>query len=83
MFVRVCYLLCHVCDFRFLCYLMFHDCFFSFVHFRMLSSKAEGKLWQFENYPGYFRLYDKLAAEKLGPDGTLYYSVMPNGFAIQ
>jgi hypothetical protein len=57
--------------------------FFSFVHFRMLSSKAEGKLWQFENYPGYFRLYDKLAVEKLGPDGTLYYSVMPNGFAIQ
>lgn len=48
----------------------------------MLSSKAEGKLWQFENYPGYFRLYDKLAVQKLGPDGTLYYTVMPNAVAI-
>ena len=49
----------------------------------MLSSKAEGKLWQFENFPGYFRLFDKLSAEKVGPDGTLYYTVMPTAYAIQ
>ena len=49
----------------------------------MVSSKAEGKLWQFENFPGYFRLFDKLSAEKVGPDGTLYYTVMPTAYAIQ
>ena len=63
--------------------MMFHDCAFGFVHYRMFSYKAEGKLWQFEHFPGYFRLYDRLAMERHGPDGTLYYSVMPLAFGIQ
>ena len=54
---------------------MFHDYAVSFV--------AEGRLWQFEHFPGYFRLYDRLAIERASPDGTLYYRVVPQAFSIQ
>lgn len=71
------------------CRLLFECEVFFFLSFSLDQSwclqfcQAAGKLWQFENFPGYFRLYEKLKRERVGEDGILYYTVSSEAWKIQ